>query len=77
MNRRFSSFVKSKNEPEPSITAGDAFDDDESKITMTADVPLAPPSLKVKRLDYYYSKWSKTWKYRVCDISNATADLRC
>jgi len=75
MNRRFSSFVKSKNEPEPSITAGDAFDDDESKITMTADVPLAPPSLKVKRLDYYYSKWSKTWKYRNMS-SKITVEIR-
>jgi len=26
---------------------------------------LPPPNLKVKRLDYYYSKWSRKWKYQV------------
>lgn len=26
--------------------------------------PLPLPSLKVKRVDYYYSKWSKSWKYK-------------
>lgn len=31
---------------------------------MTPSVPLPPPNLKVKRLDYYYSRWSKSWKYK-------------
>ncbi|GJE93103.1 ATPase family AAA domain-containing protein [Phanerochaete sordida] len=31
---------------------------------LTPSVPLLPPNLKVKRVDYYYSKWSKTWKYK-------------
>lgn len=26
--------------------------------------PLPLPSLKVKRVDYYYSRWSKSWKYK-------------
>ena len=25
---------------------------------------LPPANLKVKRVDYYFSKWSKTWKYK-------------
>ena len=26
--------------------------------------PLAPANFKVKRVDYFYSNWSKAWKYR-------------
>ncbi|EKM57275.1 uncharacterized protein PHACADRAFT_183743 [Phanerochaete carnosa HHB-10118-sp] len=26
--------------------------------------PPPPPNLKVKRVDHYYSRWSKTWKYK-------------
>jgi hypothetical protein len=36
--------------------------DDASTINEEA---LVTPSLKVKRVDHYYSKWSKSWKYRV------------
>ncbi|KAH9925055.1 P-loop containing nucleoside triphosphate hydrolase protein [Epithele typhae] len=28
------------------------------------DTPLPPPNLKVKRVDHYWSSWSKSWKYR-------------
>ena len=31
---------------------------------LTPSAPLPPPNLKVKRLDYYYSRWSKSWKYK-------------
>lgn len=31
---------------------------------LTPSVPLPPPNFKVKRLDYYYSRWSKSWKYK-------------
>ncbi|KAJ8454991.1 hypothetical protein ONZ45_g19093 [Pleurotus djamor] len=35
------------------------------KVKEKEAVPdLPPPSLKLKRLDYYYSKWSKSWKYK-------------
>ena len=48
-------------------------DDNESKLTLTATAPgkteqqeaLPIPSLKIKRVDNYYSRWSKGWKYRV------------
>ena len=26
--------------------------------------PLTPPTLKVKRVDYYWSRWAKAWKYK-------------
>ncbi|KAF9456240.1 hypothetical protein BDZ94DRAFT_1350405 [Collybia nuda] len=41
--------------------------DAESKASVSTVFPGEPlpiPSLKVKRLDYYYSRWGKTWKYR-------------
>lgn len=31
---------------------------------LTPSAPLPPPNVKVKRLDYYYSRWSKSWKYK-------------
>lgn len=34
---------------------------DDSGITV---VPLVPPTLKIKRVDYYYSRWTKGWKYK-------------
>lgn len=42
-------------------------DDNKSEVTNVNAAPekLDPPKLKVKRLDYYYSSWSKNWKYRV------------
>jgi hypothetical protein len=48
----------------------------ESKTTITTavgkeDAAVIPlPPLKVKRVDNYYSNWSKGWKYRVCDAYN-------
>lgn len=47
--------------------SADAYDDkdDESKASTVVREDLAPPSLKVKRVDHYYSKWYKGWKYRV------------
>lgn len=31
---------------------------------LTPSATLPPPNLKIKRLDYYYSRWSKSWKYK-------------
>ncbi|KAF7354269.1 AAA domain-containing protein [Mycena venus] len=63
MHRRFSSLVKS-----PKASGSSAFeydDDNESKVsTIVRDEPLPPASTKIKRLDYYYSRWSKGWKYK-------------
>ena len=36
--------------------------------TLVREEPLTPPSLKVKRVDHYWSK--KGWKYRVCRPSS-------
>ena len=60
------SFIKSKNH-----NSSDVFDDDESKVsTVIPEVPLPAPTLKYKRLDYYYSRWGKGWKYRVRALSS-------
>ncbi|KAI0325259.1 P-loop containing nucleoside triphosphate hydrolase protein [Cubamyces sp. BRFM 1775] len=48
----------------------ETYDDDERSTTaLVADgpqepAPLPPLNLKVKRVDHFYSKWSKVWKYR-------------
>ena len=40
-------------------------DDDHSTAALvTQAAPPPPPNLKVKRVDYFYSNWSKAWKYR-------------
>ncbi|RDX52360.1 P-loop containing nucleoside triphosphate hydrolase protein [Lentinus brumalis] len=40
-------------------------DDDNSTAALVApSAPPPPPNLKVKRVDYFYSSWSKAWKYR-------------
>ncbi|GJE84502.1 ATPase family AAA domain-containing protein [Phanerochaete sordida] len=31
---------------------------------LSPSAPLPPPNLQVKRLDYYYSKWTRSWKYK-------------
>ncbi|KAG6835827.1 hypothetical protein H0H93_014300 [Arthromyces matolae] len=70
--RRFSSFVKpstslNRNDPWDVPTSRAAiFEDNESHTaTVRDDEALPVPSLKIKRVDYYYSRWSKSWKYRV------------
>ncbi|KAJ7775948.1 hypothetical protein DFH07DRAFT_911992 [Mycena maculata] len=63
MHRRFSSLVKS-----PKASGSSTFeyeDDSESKVsTVVRDEPLPPASSKIKRVDYFYSRWSKGWKYK-------------
>jgi len=66
MHRRLSSIVNSKS---PRFDVEDDGSDNESKASTVVREELLPvPSLKVKRVDYYYSRWGKTWKYRVCNI---------
>ncbi|KAJ7187839.1 hypothetical protein C8R46DRAFT_878031 [Mycena filopes] len=63
MHRRFSSLVKSPKASGSSAFDGD--DDAESKTsTIVRDEPLPPASSKIKRVDYFYSRWSKGWKYK-------------
>ncbi|KAG6843966.1 hypothetical protein H0H87_011337 [Tephrocybe sp. NHM501043] len=67
MHRRFSTLVKASS-PLANSSSVESFDnglDTESKAsTVVRDEPLPVPSLKVKRLDHYYSRWSRSWKYR-------------
>ncbi|KIY63466.1 P-loop containing nucleoside triphosphate hydrolase protein [Cylindrobasidium torrendii FP15055 ss-10] len=61
MHRRFSSLMKSEKSPAESFSA----DDTQSETSTVLQEPaLVPPSLKVKKVDSYYSRWSKSWKYR-------------
>ncbi|KAF9482979.1 P-loop containing nucleoside triphosphate hydrolase protein [Pholiota conissans] len=67
MHRRFSSLVRNSSAGPSSQLAEEVsiYDDNESKVTAVAkDDNLPPPALKVKRVDYYYSWWTKSWKYR-------------
>jgi hypothetical protein len=67
MHRRFSTLVKSSSSSGTSpVNEKTIEDDNESGVsTILRAEPLPVPSLKVKRVDNYYSRWSKSWKYRV------------
>jgi hypothetical protein len=95
MHRRFSSFV-SKSSPHTQFFGAstsnaidfDDLSDTQSESKMSAattvargDESLTAPSLKVKRVDHYYSRWTKGWKYRVslvpifCDLGLALTNI--
>ncbi|KAF8996417.1 hypothetical protein BDQ17DRAFT_1284512 [Cyathus striatus] len=65
MNRRLSTFMKSSPKEKEKQTDEDSGSNQESNgsTTVAREEPLPIPSLKVKRLDYYYSRWTKGWKY--------------
>ncbi|KIP01325.1 hypothetical protein PHLGIDRAFT_131296, partial [Phlebiopsis gigantea 11061_1 CR5-6] len=48
----------------PSIRDNETERNASTAALLPGATPLAPPNLKVKRVDHYYSKWSKAWKYR-------------
>ncbi|KAH8080729.1 P-loop containing nucleoside triphosphate hydrolase protein [Cristinia sonorae] len=60
----------SPEQPSPSgssVHGGDesvAGDISSTTALVTPTPALPPPSLKVKRVDHYWSSWSKTWKYK-------------
>ncbi|KAF5347625.1 hypothetical protein D9756_010669 [Leucocoprinus leucothites] len=78
MHRRLSTLMKSpgggsSSSRMDSLDEPDNGNDTESKISTVApstirggdnNTQLAAPSLKVKRVDYYYSWWTRSWKYR-------------
>ena len=67
MHRRFSTLVKNSASSSSRFEEKGGDNDTESNVsTIIRDEPLPIPSLKVKRVDYYYSRWTKSWKYRVC-----------
>ena len=63
-NSRLSRQLSEKDAEAKPLHAGDAGSEDTETTTQPASVPLAPPNLKVKRVDHYFSTWSKSWKYR-------------
>ena len=65
MHRRFSSLVKSPGSSSKTLEKTIDNDNESTVSTMIRGEPLPVPSLKVKRVDHYYSRWSKSWKYRV------------
>ncbi|TFK33149.1 P-loop containing nucleoside triphosphate hydrolase protein [Crucibulum laeve] len=73
MHRRISTLVKASSSRAAVYDDGDT----ESKVeTITArDEPLPIPSLKVKRVDNYYSRWTKGWKYRNSNAKIAVESL--
>ncbi|KAF9527921.1 P-loop containing nucleoside triphosphate hydrolase protein [Crepidotus variabilis] len=67
MHRRFSSLVKTSSSSSTSDRIDEKVEDDDSASktsTVVRDESVPVPSLKVKRVDYYCSRWTKTWKYR-------------
>ena len=65
----FSSLVKSPSSS-PWTPIVDENDDNQSASTIFRGGPLPTPSLKIKRVDHYFSRWSDSRAYRVscCDI---------
>ncbi|KAG6890520.1 hypothetical protein C0995_007720 [Termitomyces sp. Mi166 len=65
---RFSSLMKSPSSPSrnKSHVAPAAILEDTKTLaaTVSDDEDLPLPSLQFKRVDHYYSRWSKSWKYR-------------
>jgi hypothetical protein len=74
MHRRFSTLMRSASSGPSSSRISEYDEDNESTLTAVTGGPVKGeekesipiPSLKVKRVDNYYSRWSKAWKYRVC-----------
>ncbi|KDR70007.1 hypothetical protein GALMADRAFT_145052 [Galerina marginata CBS 339.88] len=68
MHRRLSSLVKSSASSSSSFSRSDekTIEDDQTSNapTVVREEPLPVASTKVKRVDYYYSRWTKSWKYR-------------
>ncbi|KAJ4467256.1 P-loop containing nucleoside triphosphate hydrolase protein [Lentinula aciculospora] len=61
MHRRISSIVKPSGKA--SSTGYDEKDTDSTASTVVQEA-ATPPSLKIKRVDHYYSRWYKAWKYK-------------
>ncbi|KAJ3837895.1 P-loop containing nucleoside triphosphate hydrolase protein [Lentinula raphanica] len=63
MHRRFSSMVKPSGK---ASTSGLGYDekDNESTASTVVHEAATPPSLKIKRVDHYYSRWYKSWRYK-------------
>lgn len=71
MHRRLSSLVPGSSKSKLSVYDDDDRESKTSTVLPPKDEPLPIPSLKVKRVDHYYSKWYKQWRYRVCSSSHS------
>lgn len=49
---------------ERSTNNGEPNDIDFTVVLMVPLPPISPPNLKINRVDYCYSRWSKSWKYK-------------
>jgi len=66
MHRRLSTLMK----PQASSSTLAVDEPEKSDTTTPTQQEAAPsPKLKVKRVDYYYSRWSRDWKYRNMNAS--------
>lgn len=58
---RSSSVSQEATNSEKNVLPGSTEQD--ASTTSTLRVPLPPPCLKVKKVDHYFSRWQKKWKY--------------
>ncbi|KAK1232480.1 hypothetical protein PQX77_004382 [Marasmius sp. AFHP31] len=65
MHRRFS-FMMNKRPSDGAGSPSSVMKDDgaSEKTAAVNEGVLEPPSLKINRVDHYYSRWSREWKYR-------------
>ncbi|CAL1710252.1 unnamed protein product [Somion occarium] len=73
-SRRLSTAFSEKSIPEEHPGADNASQADVASVAtqdlgsttalMSPLAPLVPPTLKIKRVDHYWSNWSKAWKYK-------------
>ncbi|KAJ7934587.1 P-loop containing nucleoside triphosphate hydrolase protein [Mycena leptocephala] len=75
MHRRLTSLLKSSKTSEvPEWPRFHHGDDSESTVsTIAKEEPLPPASLKIKRVDYFYSRWYNAWRYKTMS-SKLTVD---
>ncbi|KAJ3792852.1 P-loop containing nucleoside triphosphate hydrolase protein [Lentinula aff. detonsa] len=63
MHRRLSSIVKPSGKTSASGSGYDEKDTESTTSTVVYET-ATPPSLKIKRVDHYYSRWYKAWRYK-------------
>lgn len=64
MNRFRNSYLGKSRDSSSGNEKSENNDLESATSTVIREEPLTPPSLKIKRVDHYYSRWSKGWKYR-------------
>lgn len=67
-------FASASTDPEKA-TVGDEESTDQATQATSVQAPAPLPTLKVKKVDHFYSRWSKKWKYQNSG-SNVIPELR-